>query len=113
MLNMFKKGLYFIFLVILTLVIGYVLLLWVNQAEGQNTIQQLRVPLLFFRIAVVVALIGFWPKLVKYFSSRPGREWPAEYTAYMFRIRWKVALLLVLVELIVMQNGIGRLIEVF
>lgn len=109
MWRMLKKGLYFIFLVILTLVIGYVLLLWVNQTEGQTTIQQLRIPLLFFRIALCVALIGFWPKLVKYFSSRQGREWPAEYTAYMVRIRWKVALLLVLVELIVMQNIIGRL----
>lgn len=106
-----KKLLYFILLCAVTVVIAYVLLLWVNQAKGQEMIEHLRVPLLIFRVAIVVALIGFWPQLVRYFSTRKGREWPQERTVYMHSIRWKVAGILVLVELIVMQNAIGRIIE--
>lgn len=108
-----KKILYFIFLCAVTVVIAYVLLLWVNQAKGQETIEQLKVPLLIFRVAIMVALIGFWPQLVRYFSTRKGREWPEERITTMHSIRWKIAGILVLVELIVMQNAIGRLVELF
>lgn len=108
-----KKILYFLFLCAVTVVVAYVLLLWVNQTKGQETIEHLKVPLLIFRVAIMVALIGFWPQLVRYFSTRKGREWPQERTDYMHSIRWKVAGILVLVELIVMQNILGRLVELF
>lgn len=108
-----KKGLYFLFLCAITFAIAYVLLMWVNHTKGEAALEHLRIPLLVFRIMLCVALIGFWPQLVNYFSARPGLEWPPERTAYMRQLRWKMAAILALVEIIVMQNALGRLLALF
>lgn len=59
------------------------------------------------RFLIIALVIGFWPKLVLYFSTR--NQWPEAKVEQMTRLRWRVAVLFVLIELIIIQDILSKI----
>ncbi len=55
------------------------------------------------RITLMAAAVGFWPQGVALLARRQG--WPERRTAFMLGLRWRVALWLAVLELVLVQNG--------
>ncbi len=55
------------------------------------------------RLALMAAVVGFWPQWVAFLAKR--RAWEQARTAFMAGLRWRVATWLAVVELVLIQNG--------
>ncbi|GEM_PF-1932286 len=56
-----------------------------------------------FRIILIVATLCLWPQGIDLLARRC--QWPDERRAFMLGLRWRLALWLVAVELVLVQNG--------
>ena len=64
---------------------------------------------LVFRIIFIAAVVGFWPQGIDLLASRC--QWTGERKAFMLGQRWRVALWLVAVELVLVQNGYAAFVQ--
>ena len=55
------------------------------------------------RIILMAAAVGFWPQGMAWLARRC--QWTGERTAFMLGLRWRLALWLMAVELVLVQNG--------
>ncbi len=55
------------------------------------------------RITLMATAVGFWPQGIAFLGKR--QRWPERRTAFMLGLRWRVALWLAVVELVLVQNG--------
>lgn len=55
------------------------------------------------RITLMAAAVGFWPRGIAFLGKRQG--WSEPRRVFMLDLRWRVALWLAIVELVLVQNG--------
>lgn len=72
-------------------------------------IERARPWLTVWRAAAFVALIGLWPRLIHALADRYG--WNDAQRQYVSAQRWRVAAWLVVIELVLVQNLIGKFIN--
>ena len=75
-----------------------------NGLEAVDAKLQTAAPwLLGLRLTLMAAFIGFWPQWVAFLAKR--RAWEQVRITFMTGLRWRVAIWLAVVELVLVQNG--------
>lgn len=99
----------FIGLSLMALLIALGLSLWQGEKLTQQGgfLESYKLPLTLLRLGLIAVLVGGWPYLVRYFSTR--NQWDEMRMDYMLRLRWKVAFLLIAIELIVIEDWMGNI----
>ncbi len=64
--------------------------------------------LALWRAALFLTLIGAWPRLIAWAGARQG--WSVQRRRFLVGLRWRAALWLLLIELVLVQRVAGRLI---
>lgn len=72
-------------------------------------IERARPWLAAWRAAVFVVLIGLWPRLINALADRYG--WNDAQRRYVSAQRWRVATWLIVIELVLVQNLIGKFVN--
>ncbi|MDX1252291.1 MAG: hypothetical protein IDH49_08620 [Gammaproteobacteria bacterium] len=97
-----------VFLVISAL-IGAALWTWIG-ASGMNTVDAhlhaAKPWFMLWRVALFALVIGFWPQWTNWLAKR--RRWPPERRQALLGLRWRVAAWWVVLELLLVQNLLGR-----
>lgn len=97
-----------LFLVISSLT-GAALWTWIG-ASGLNAVDArldaARPWLMGWRVVLFGLVIGFWPQWTGWLAAR--RQWPPERRQALFDLRWRVAAWGIVLELLLVQNLIGR-----
>ncbi|MBI4357131.1 MAG: hypothetical protein HY559_04575 [Gammaproteobacteria bacterium] len=109
MKHRFKQILWFSGFFLLALLLALGLFFWKGEiwtGEG-GVLETYKVFLTFLRFSFIVVLVVVWPYLVRYFAKRGA--WPVERLKAMAALRWKVAALLVAIEILIIENWLGRI----
>lgn len=81
-----------------------------NDAEAVAAgIERARPWLAAWRAAVFVALIGLWPQMINTLTNHYG--WSDAQRQYVRTQRWRVAAWLIVIELVLVQNLIGKFVN--
>jgi len=72
-------------------------------------IERARPWLAAWRTAMFVALIGLWPRLINALADRYG--WNDAQRQHVCTQRWRVATWLIVIELVLVQNLIGKFVN--
>lgn len=94
---------------VLSALIGYALWTWIG-ASGLNAVDAhltaARPWLMGWRVVLFALVIGFWPQWTGWLATH--RNWPAERRQALLGLRWRVAAWWIVLELLLVQNLIGR-----
>ncbi|MGH8644484.1 MAG: hypothetical protein ACREX4_08540 [Gammaproteobacteria bacterium] len=97
-----------------TLAVGLGILLWDRSASPgaiTRTLEAARPWLFLWRLALSVALIGFWPVFCQNLAR--WRHWTEDQLQRLLAARWTVAAWLVVLELLLGQNVVGKFIHLW
>ncbi|MGH8537845.1 MAG: hypothetical protein ACREXM_15655 [Gammaproteobacteria bacterium] len=97
-----------------TLAVGLGILVWDRAAPPgaiTRTLEAARPWLFLWRLALSVTLIGFWPVFCQNLAR--WRHWTADHLQRLLGARWTVAAWLVVLELLLGQNVVGRFIHLW
>lgn len=72
-------------------------------------IERSRPVLIAWRAVLFVSLIGLWPRLINALAERYG--WSDAQRQYVSAQRWRVAAWLLMIELVLVQNLIGKFVN--
>lgn len=101
----------FVALVLLT---GAGLLIW-GRYQGMDTIADhldtARPWLTVWRLTVYGLVIGGWPRWIAILARRGG--WNQTYRTQLLALRWRLALWILILELLLVQNLVGQFLQVF
>lgn len=98
--------------VVLTFIVISVTILFQYQMGGvalQAKLQELKGIGLLMRGAVFVAVFGYWDFLMKWFADK--QKWDSNQLSHALNSRWKIAGYMVLVELLIVQNILVKLLD--
>ena len=81
-----------------------------NDAEAVAAgIERARPWLAAWRAAVFISLVGLWPRLINALADRYG--WSDAQRQHVCTQRWRVATWLIVIELVLVQNLIGKFVN--
>jgi hypothetical protein len=86
----------------LFVVIGWAYLGGLNALE--STLQNWEGALMFWRLSVLVAMLAGWPIWINALAN--GRNWSHDMRIKAIKMRWRIAGLLILIEVVLVQNPI-------
>jgi H+/Cl- antiporter ClcA len=96
----------------LTLLAGLCLLAWSHYQDMETIASQLEATrpwLAVWRLTVFLVLIGGWPYWMAWLGR--GRGWSEARRKALRAQRWRIALWLIVLELVLVQNVVGRFIQ--
>ena len=85
---------------------------WHHLTDAQTVaagIAKIRPWLVAWRAMLFVSLIGLWPRLINGLADRYG--WSDAQQRYVSTQRWRVATWLIVIELVLVQNLIGKVVN--
>lgn len=83
-------------------------LAWHHFRDGRaiaGTLERVAPWLALWRASLFVVLIGFWPGLMSWIAER--YDWSAAQRRHAMSQRWRVALWLIVIELLLVENVVG------
>jgi len=97
------------FFVAVLVVLGFALVLrtFVDVTVLGQWIDAARPYLMVWRFALFVAIFGAWPYWIRKLAER--RDWETSVAVYWLNQRWRLAAWWIAIELILVQNVIGRI----
>jgi len=87
---------------------------WHHLTDTQTVatnIAKIRPWLAAWRAALFVVLVGLWPRLINSLADR--YRWSEPHRRYITAQRWRVSVWLIVIELVLVQNLIGKFVNGF